>query len=81
MDTEKYNGWTNYNTWVVGLWLSNEQALYNKARKCTNPQEIIGLVRDEVGDHTGLRGDLLNSALSDVNWDEVFASLHEGDDQ
>lgn len=24
--THGYNGWTNYETWVVNLWLTNEQA-------------------------------------------------------
>lgn len=23
--TEKYNGWTNYETWNVNLWMSNDQ--------------------------------------------------------
>ena len=27
-DTE-YNGWTNYETWNVGLWLNGEQGLYD----------------------------------------------------
>lgn len=25
MTTQKYNGWSNYETWCVSLWLSNEQ--------------------------------------------------------
>jgi len=29
MTTETYNGWTNYETWNVALWLQNDESLYN----------------------------------------------------
>ena len=25
----QYNGWTNYETWNVALWLENDEGLYN----------------------------------------------------
>lgn len=25
---EKYNGWTNYETWAVNLWIGNEEGAY-----------------------------------------------------
>lgn len=28
--TENYNGWKNYPTWAVNLWLSNVEGLYNE---------------------------------------------------
>jgi hypothetical protein len=28
MTTREYNGWTNYETWAVALWLDNEQATH-----------------------------------------------------
>ena len=31
MATEGYNGWTNYPTWCVNLWLSNDEPLYREA--------------------------------------------------
>jgi hypothetical protein len=36
MSTDKdktYNGWTNYETWAVALWLDNEQGSYNYWRE------------------------------------------------
>lgn len=28
-----YNGWKNYPTWAVNLWLSNDEGLYNATRE------------------------------------------------
>jgi hypothetical protein len=28
-DVKTYNGWTNYETWVVKLWMDNEEGTYN----------------------------------------------------
>ena len=32
---EKYNGWTNYETWNVALWIDNEEGSYNYWREIT----------------------------------------------
>ena len=32
MTTETYNGWANYATWNVALWLGNDETMYNFAR-------------------------------------------------
>jgi len=29
-----YNGWANYQTWNVALWIQNDQFLYNTAKAC-----------------------------------------------
>src|SRR5438132_1586891 len=29
MSDTKYNGWTNYETWNVALWIDNEEGSYN----------------------------------------------------
>jgi hypothetical protein len=32
--TETVNGWTNYETWNVALWMQNDEFLYNTAKAC-----------------------------------------------
>ena len=34
-----YNGWTNYETWNVALWLDNDYESYELAKTCKNYKE------------------------------------------
>lgn len=38
--TDQYNGWTNRESWCMGLWLSNDEGMYNAAR------EVVASARD-----------------------------------
>jgi len=38
-----YNGWRNYPTWCVNLWLGNDEGSYNEARKLVSaPIDLLG---------------------------------------
>lgn len=35
MSDQKYNGWTNYETWNLALWIGNEEGSYNEWQERT----------------------------------------------
>lgn len=78
--TTTYNSWTNYETWAVALWIDNEQGSYQEARSMARQardkysladslKEWIGECAPEI--EATLYSDLLNAALSEVDWTEI----------
>lgn len=112
MTDKTYNGWTNYETWLVALWFDNDQGTQaycvEMAEECAanrkpNPfaedgytsanytlserlkdyaEELVELSGVE---GSGLAADLVNAALSAVNWREIadhyLADLPEPDSE
>lgn len=43
MQDEGYNGWSNYPTWAVNLWLSNDEPLYRETQELVSaPVDLLG---------------------------------------
>ena len=40
-EDQTYNGWTNYETWNVALWIGNDEFLYNEARRCSDYKRFV----------------------------------------
>jgi hypothetical protein len=74
-----YNGWKNYETWLVHLWITeNEktQAYWEtKGKEATDEWELAGQIKDEIKEGSpslpGMYDDLLRSALDEVSWNEI----------
>lgn len=101
-----YNGWTNYETWAVKLWIDNEEYSYRfwkeqaqeawKASADKSPNQFMNRrdnaqsmlaewLKDQHEDESihpvfkaaegSVFADLLNAALSDVNWHEIANAM------
>lgn len=88
MDRRGYNGYTNYETWVVCLWIDNTEGDYRYWREIAEEAlesadgdrdqartDLADLLKDALNEAApsveGLWADLLQGALSEVDWYEV----------
>lgn len=87
MTDRTYNGWSTYETWLVNLWIQNDQALHaalhdeivNAGSFYAAKQVLQTWLENEVdlhleaagATHGGLIPDLLRGALQEVNWYEI----------
>jgi len=42
----QYNGWENYETWNVALWIDNDQSLYDIARRCVDYKQFVEYISE-----------------------------------
>ena len=75
MTTATYNGYANYETWNVSLWLQNDETLYNVARKYDRYDALIPLLEYAFGQMTpdGVRW--MDGLIDTSEIDEVLADL------
>jgi hypothetical protein len=88
-----YNGWSNYETWNVNLWLDNDQGSYDEKRdiirRADDKNEAAETLKSWVNEMApdlgaSMFADLLGAALSEVDWYEIVEAdwdeLHEEDE-
>ena len=87
MDTKQYNGWTNHATWLVNLWLTNDEYTEHGLRMAVRYGGHEGLKDyvDELLDDSGIASDtmwydMIRSFLSDVDWREIAGHYKDEDD-
>ena len=86
MDT-KYNGWTNYETWLVNLWLDNDGSSESLSETCADMYEtradfdesdFANVIREYVDEvylsespQSGMVADIIGAAMRQVDWHEI----------
>jgi hypothetical protein len=82
-----YNGWDNYETWAVNLWIHNDEGLQDYCNELASgypndPSQVGHDIRDyleELCDESfdgilsssSLFSDLMGAAMSSVNWHDI----------
>lgn len=82
-ESGRYNGWTNHETWLVNLWITNSQSGYqtlceamelaDSVARAEWLEEQIRTAYMEIGSHIGacMWSDLLTLSIGRVNWLEI----------
>lgn len=81
MENQKHNGWNNYETWLTALWIDNEWLVEQVKEEHQDQDERENCLavslkdwieeQNPLAESASLFADLINSALSKVDWHEI----------
>jgi hypothetical protein len=74
---ENYNGWANYETWNVSLWIQNTRALYEVATNCGTYARFVEYMHEEQIFETGDGVKWNDPKLDLEELDEMIDELHD----
>lgn len=75
-----YNGYSNYETWLMSMWLNNDQLTYYMLEEIkaaadsayAKAVKLEEMVREQYTfEPVGLIADFINAALGRVDWAEI----------
>ena len=87
-EDQRYNGWTNYETWCVKLWIDNDWSSNAIAdivnNDCDSIADVANYFRqmheedaDDIISGASVFADLLRASLRVVSWHEIATHLWE----
>ena len=86
-ENEKYNGWSNYETWNVNSWIREKEGLFgylkSLAKEVQDSWELADLILEEIEenspliDQASLYSDILGAGLREVDYKEIAEALLE----
>ena len=88
-EVQTYNGWSNYETWLANLWLTNDASSYALLREATSNdawrtydhadwlEMMLRYQLDDEIDVPCLWQDLLRAAFGRIDWSEIIENNFE----
>ena len=86
-ETEKHNGWKNYETWNINLWIRKKDGLFgylkSLAKEAQDSWELADIIREEIeennplSDQASLYSDILGAGLRRADYREIAEALLE----
>ena len=73
---ETYNGWKNYETWNVALWIQNDEGFYSIAQECSDYYDLLIHLQNNGVDETPDRVDFEDDSLDYEALNELVSSIN-----
>lgn len=83
----EYNGWSNHETWLINLWLTNEEPYYYEMQRILSTYSSLqdqadALLEFMQNEHEeleviGVWSDIIGNTLWRVNWHEIAENNRE----
>jgi hypothetical protein len=76
IEDQTYNGWANYETWNIALWIQNDEGLYNLALTLSDYKELVDVLYQEYGVTETKDGVKFNSPkINRIELDDMMDNL------